>query len=401
MNKRLVVLLFLCLSSLQMIHVLAQQPPDSINVVLADLSERVGKTVTFEDLDSWSFSGETFPDTSLGCPQSGQLYAQVQTSGVQFLLEFEGVSYDYRVSADSRIVVLCSSTEVTPPCPPPDDPAYLPTRLSVGTQARVVAGGIPNNIRQQPGSSAQLVGEIPPGATFNIVGGPSCSTLDKIVWWRVEYSGINGWTAEGSDQEYWLEPLNFTGTLLPTPATPQRITPANAAQLTMLADILNPNGVAVLSPDARLLALIVTEGVQIIDMETVNVVTTLTTGAGNQPTGAAFDPLGRFLIVGDDKGTLRTWLIDDGTLSDGLQLTGHSGGVSSLTVNADGTLIASGSTDGSVYLWDVGTGALLATLGKLVPPVLNIQFSQDGTALLAGGGSEGNVVVWGITTSVG
>ena len=403
MNKRLFyMVLVLGVMLLPTLAVQAQQPPSSINAALNDLSNRLGRTVTFEDLDSWSFSGEIFPDTSLGCPKSGQLYSQVQTSGAQFILGYEEVTYDYRVSADQTIVVLCGSTGTVPPCPPQGDAAYLPPRLSVGTQGRVVATGIPNNIRQQAGSSSQLLGEIPPGATFNIIGGPSCSTLDKIVWWRVDYNGISGWTAEGQDQEYWVEPLNLTGTAIPLPATPQAITPANAAQVSLLADLQNPSGVAVLSPDGQLLAVIVTGGVQIIEVDTISVLTALSTDVSNQPSSAAFDPSGRFIVVGDDKGTLRTWNIAaNNTLADGLTLTGHTGGVSSLALNPDGTLIASGSTDGSVFLWDAVTGAMLGTLGKIMPPVEEVHFSQNGKALLAASGSEGNVGVWGIATSAG
>lgn len=400
--RRLSLFMLLSLVLLPTLIAHAQQPPDTINAALADLSKQVDKNVTFADLDSWSFSGELFPDTSLGCPKSGQLYAQVQISGVQFLLGYADVTYDYRVSADQTIVVLCGSTGTTPPCPPADDPAYLAPRLSVGIQARVVTTGIPNNIRQQAGSSSQLLGEIPPGATFTVVGGPSCSTLDKIVWWRVDYNGISGWTAEGKDQEYWLEPLNLSATPNALPATPQKITPANAAQVKLLADLQNPLGAAALSPDGQWVAIVVGAGVQIIAVDTVRVVTTLTTGVETQPTSVTFDPLNRFVVVGDDKGTLRTWSIGlGGAFADGLSLTGHSGGVSRLTVNPDGTLIASGSATGGVYLWDAGTGALLATLGNLVPPVLHIGFSESGTALLASGGREGNLGVWGIPTSAG
>jgi hypothetical protein len=401
MLKRSLLFLFFGLLLIPAFAAFAQQPPDTIGVVLDDLSKQVGKTVTVADLDSWTFSGEIFPDTSLGCPKADQAYAQVQTSGVQFIIVYQGISYDYRVSADKRIVVQCSSTGVTPPCPPPDDPAYLPPRLAVGTQGRVVTTGISNNIRQQPGSSSQLLGEIPPGATFNVSGGPSCSTLDKIVWWKVDYNGISGWTAEGKDKDYWIEPLTLTGTPIPPSSTPQIITPANAAQIKILADLQNPKGAAAVSPNGQVLALIVDSGVQIIKIDTVSVVTTLTTGVGVQPTSVAFDPLGRFLVIGDDQGNLRTWLISaDGSLSDGVQLVGHSGGVNTLAVNADGTLIASGSTSGAVYLWDVGTGTLLTTLSNLTVPVSFIQFSQNSLVLIASG-PQGDVIAWGIPTTAG
>jgi hypothetical protein len=382
--------------------VFAQQPPDTINAALADLGKQLNKNITVQDLDNWTFSGELFPDTSLGCPKAGQMYAQVQTSGVQFILVYQGVSYDYRVSADKNIVVQCSSTGVTPPCPPPDDPAYLPPRLSVGMQARVVAGGIPNNIRQQPGSSSQLLGEIPPGATFNIRGGPSCSTLDKLMWWKVDYNGISGWTVEGKGTEYWIEPLTLTGTSAPTPNVPQPITPANAAQVKILADLQNPQGASAISPDGSLLALVVESGVQIIKVDTVAVVTTLTTGVGVQPTSVAFDPLGRFIVIGDNQGTVRTWLISaDHSLSDGIQFVGHTGGVNTLAVNDNGTLIASGSTNGTIYLWDVGTGTLAATLSNLTSAVVSITFSKNGMALIANNGPQGHVLVWGIPLSAG
>ena len=37
--------------------------------------------------------------------------------------------------------------------------------------------------------------------------------------------------------------------------------------------------------------------------------TTLTTGVGVQPTSVAFDPLGRFLVIGDNQGNL--WSLDN------------------------------------------------------------------------------------------
>ena len=41
------------------------------------------------------------------------------------------------------------------------------------------------------------------------------------------------------------------------------------------------------------------------------------------------------------------------------------------------------------------------SIWRRVPPVLRLSFSQNGTALIASGDSEGNVAVWGIATSAG
>src|SRR5262245_13961925 len=74
------------------------QGPQQIAAALTDLSTRLGRTVTVNDLTDWSWTESLYDDTSLGCPQAGQVYTQVQTRGFQFLLTIDGVTYDYRVS---------------------------------------------------------------------------------------------------------------------------------------------------------------------------------------------------------------------------------------------------------------------------------------------------------------
>jgi WD40 repeat protein len=46
-------------------------------------------------------------------------------------------------------------------------------------------------------------------------------------------------------------------------------------------------------------------------------------------------------------------------------LTGHKGGVTSVSFSPDGKSIASGSEDNTVWLWDVHTGKTLRTLAGL------------------------------------
>jgi hypothetical protein len=96
--------------------------------------------------------------------------------------------------------------------PPPDMaqtarcPDFLPSRLVVGQAARVTPGAA-NRMRSYAGSDAEQVGSIPGGATFIVLEGPLCDVENSLAWWRVEYNGIEGWTAEGQGETYWTEPI--------------------------------------------------------------------------------------------------------------------------------------------------------------------------------------------------
>ena len=85
---------------------LAQQGPSQLEFALQALSDQVGEPVTVEDLDGWQWNQTNYPDTSLGCPQPGQVYSQAVTSGYQFVLVYQGQTYDYRVSEDGSTVIL-------------------------------------------------------------------------------------------------------------------------------------------------------------------------------------------------------------------------------------------------------------------------------------------------------
>lgn len=83
----------------------------------------------------------------------------------------------------------------------------LPTRLVVGGQGRVTPG-LPNILRSQPyrGYDSIVLGEIPAGGVFTVIGGPNC--FDSMYWWQVNYNGMMGWTPEGSPYGvYWTEPV--------------------------------------------------------------------------------------------------------------------------------------------------------------------------------------------------
>jgi len=88
-------------------------------------------------------------------------------------------------------------------------PNGLISRLAPNRQARVTPG-TPNNLRDLPPSGAaasNIIGQIPGGASFTVVSGPQCGS-DGLMYWQVNFNGALGWTAEGDQGVYWLEPAS-------------------------------------------------------------------------------------------------------------------------------------------------------------------------------------------------
>lgn len=50
-----------------------------------------------------------WPDTSLGCPQPGMMYAQMITPGYRFLVEAKGNEYEIHTDQTGRSVVVCET----------------------------------------------------------------------------------------------------------------------------------------------------------------------------------------------------------------------------------------------------------------------------------------------------
>ena len=133
-------------------------------------------------------------------------------------------------------------------------------------------------------------------------------------------------------------------------------------------------------------------------------------GSTNLVDSVAFSPSGKILATGSFDGTVRLW--NPATREQiGSPLTGpppryphYSGvlnGVNSVAFSPNGEILAAGSDDGGVWLWDMAThqqiGTPLPVSISKPEAVESVAFSPNGT-ILAAGNLDGTVRLWSVAT---
>ncbi|MGV9770452.1 protein kinase domain-containing protein [Streptosporangium sp. NPDC003464] len=121
------------------------------------------------------------------------------------------------------------------------------------------------------------------------------------------------------------------------------------------------------------------------------------TGHTGGVSAVAFSPDGKILAAGSGDDTVRLWDVATNT-SIGRPLTGHTDSVYSVAFSPDGKILAAGSGDKTVRLWDVATRTPIGRpLTGHTGGVSAVAFSPDGK-ILAAGSSDDTVRLWDVAT---
>ena len=119
------------------------------------------------------------------------------------------------------------------------------------------------------------------------------------------------------------------------------------------------------------------------------------TGHSGQVLSIAFTSDSKLMASGSVDKTIVLW--DPATGNQLRTLKGHTGTVNSVAFSPDDKQLASGSADNTIKIWDVASGREKQTLSGHTLFVSSVAFSLDGRLLASGSGDQ-SVKLWDVAT---
>jgi WD40 repeat protein len=112
---------------------------------------------------------------------------------------------------------------------------------------------------------------------------------------------------------------------------------------------------------------------------------------GSAVPSVAFSPDGKILAAGSKNKNITLWNTSDWSLLK--TLTGHEYEVYFVRFSPDGKKLVSSAENGAVIVWNIETGDQLMTLSGLKGWVFNVAYTPDGTKIIAGD-ATGKINIW-------
>lgn len=155
-----------------------------------------------------------------------------------------------------------------------------------------------------------------------------------------------------------------------------------------------------LAPDDRTLATVGKDPIiKLWDLRSRTLLRSLT-GHTDRLTTLAFSPDSSLLVSGSVDMTVRIWSVRDAKevtrLSADRTTDWHSGWVESVAISPDGRVLATGSRDTTIKLWALPSGEPLGTLWGHQDTVTDIAFSKAEPRFLASSSTDGSIWIWDV-----
>ncbi len=140
----------------------------------------------------------------------------------------------------------------------------------------------------------------------------------------------------------------------------------------------------------------VTEGIsKVVKQLTAFALDWILTGHTEGVTSLALSADGETLISGSADRTIKVWNLSTG--KEVRTLTGHTQEIWSLALSADGETLVSGSYDRTIKVWKLSTGKQVRTLTGHTEGISSVALSVDGETLVSGS-EDRKIKVWNLST---